>query len=444
MGVLVGSRIAGVLRGSGAALGGRGVALGAALITVPLIAKNLGPEEYGAFLAIQSIMAWIGLADLGIANQLTNLLSVALGRNEEDRAREGLASALALTLVIAAALLAIGVLAWPSIDWRHILGISSEELGREVALAAGISLILGTLELPLSLVDKVMLAARGGIAANLWTALGSLLSVVGLMIAAAVGPSLTLVVVVSFGVPIVVRSATNLWAFVHRWPELRPHVGQATRRSSRHLVEGARWFFIAQLASLLLYSTDNLIIASQLGASRVGAYGVTWKVLGVSQLFGAATFAYLWTAYSEAIGAGDKRWVKKFFRISIMANGITAVVVLTPLCIWAKDLIRVWAGEGNVPSTALVLWMAAWYLQAALALAISAFLNGTGRLRVQAWAGLATAIVNIALSFAWARSFGVEGVIAATVVSFLFCGLLPTGLVALQLHRRLGENLSQY
>ena len=82
------------------------------------------------------------------------------------------------------------------------------------------------------------------------------------------------------------------------------------------------------------------------------------------------------------------------------------------------------------------------YLLLAPGQMVSAFLNATGRVRVQAWAGLLAAILNVALSIWWARAHGVAGVIAATVVSYAAVALVPVSIVAARTVGRLREGRS--
>ena len=67
--------------------------------------------------------------------------------------------------------------------------------------------------------------------------------------------------------------------------------------------------------------------------------------------------------------------------------------------------------------------------------AIAAFLNGTGKIGVQAWAGVSSAAANIALSVVLGRTYGASGVIAATVLSDAGITLVPTGIVTVRTAR---------
>ena len=199
-------------------------------------------------------------------------------------------------------------------------------------------------------------------------------------------------------------------------------------------------FFLVQIAALVLYSTDNIIIARVLGAESVTSYSVTWSLLALTQILTTAAFPYLWAAYGEALARRDGAWVARMLRRSlILGTGVTAALLL-PLTLFGDTAVRLWAGPEAVPTRAVLYWMAAWNLVLAPAQAIAAFLNAAGKVDVQVWAGLATAFVNVVLSVWLARAYGPAGVIAATVVSYLAFAALPTAVVATRTLRGLRPN----
>ena len=69
------------------ALGGRGVTVILSLATVPLALGYLGPERFGIWLTISSVIALLALTDLGIGNGLLNAVTQAMARGDIPRAQ---------------------------------------------------------------------------------------------------------------------------------------------------------------------------------------------------------------------------------------------------------------------------------------------------------------------------------------------------------------------
>lgn len=74
------------------ALGSKGVAVAVSLISVPLTVGYLGPERYGVWVTIGSLLAWLTIADFGLNFGLTNHLSKAYGAEQPDTAQRHVAT----------------------------------------------------------------------------------------------------------------------------------------------------------------------------------------------------------------------------------------------------------------------------------------------------------------------------------------------------------------
>ena len=86
-------RYGAIVRGGATAVIAKLIAMGAALVSVPLTLHHLGAERYGLWATLFSIMSWLSLADLGLTNGLMNALSQAFAQQRRDLAREYVSSA---------------------------------------------------------------------------------------------------------------------------------------------------------------------------------------------------------------------------------------------------------------------------------------------------------------------------------------------------------------
>jgi len=74
------------------------------LAIIPLSLALLGTERYGLFLAVGSLVAWGGLADLGFAPGLVNVVARASGRDDREAIRRHISTAFAAYSALAAVL----------------------------------------------------------------------------------------------------------------------------------------------------------------------------------------------------------------------------------------------------------------------------------------------------------------------------------------------------
>jgi len=143
---------------------------------------------------------------------------------------------------------------------------------------------------------------------------------------------------------------------------------------------------------------------------------------------GLQTLAYpsLWPAYTEAFAQRDYDWIRKTLRSNFKFSFFTSLGIAIVLVIFAKPIIRVWAGAVAVPPFPLVIWMATWRLMLSTMLVGSCLLNATGHLKGMTIYGTITAILNLGLSIWLAKIYGITGVIAATAIAYAVASYIPT------------------
>ncbi len=62
-------------------------------VSVPLTLSYLGPERYGLWMTIGSVVTLLSFSDFGIGNGLVNAISEAHGKQDRELAREYVSSA---------------------------------------------------------------------------------------------------------------------------------------------------------------------------------------------------------------------------------------------------------------------------------------------------------------------------------------------------------------
>src|SRR5215469_29564 len=82
-----------IIQGIFSALANKGIAVLVSFISVPLTVRYLGAERYGAWVTISTAMAWLALADFGLSNSLTNVVSEGYATDNKEIAQASVAAA---------------------------------------------------------------------------------------------------------------------------------------------------------------------------------------------------------------------------------------------------------------------------------------------------------------------------------------------------------------
>lgn len=406
-------------------LAGRSVGLLITFLSLPLTVSYLGPERFGVWATITTIMAWLNLADLGFGNSVTNALSAALGRGDVPQARRVVSTGFWLLTLMSLVLFPVGYLVGGSLEWSSWLGISAELAQTEARPALAAAGVISLIAFPFSLVTRILDAHQEGARTNYWMMAGNIASLAGLVVGTSLQANLPTLVAAVWGPQMIVSLSAAVWLFAKHKPHLRPQLEHATQGEASELWRIGSQFFIVQLNGILLFQTDNVIIAHFLGASAVTPYNVTWRLFTYAGLVTALFNGALWPAYAEAYSRRDGAWIRRTFNRSLWATFVLTTLLAGLLVGIGEWFIRHWAGPEAVPPFAVIAWMGLWSVISAVMGACASLANATGHLRGQMICGLLAALLNLALSIVLIETHGLPGVIAATVIAYAVCVIVP-------------------
>ncbi len=414
-----------IAQGLFSGLASRGVAVAVSFISVPLTVKYLGAERYGAWVTISAVIAWIAIADLGLSSSLTNAVSEGYALDRRDVAQGYVAAAFWSLAGVAAILTLVFFSLWHKVPWDRVLNVQTLRARAEVTPAVAVAFTIFALNFPFSLVARIYGAYQEVAVANSWSAAGNVLGLLALISVTQLQGGLVSLVIAVSGAVLLVNVISAIWVFGWSKPWLRPRPDLVTWSALKRLTRVGGMFFVIQIAALVLFQTDNLIIAHYLGAAAVTPYSVTWRLFTYTMIFQLLAGPSYWPAYAEAFTRGDRTWVRRSFRMNLKITFISTALLGLPLVLLGRRIIEKWAGTAAVPSSSLLFWMGIWSVIYATTCAQSCILASSSRLRGQMIYSIAAAGVNIALSIIMVQKMGVTGAILGTIAAYLVCILVP-------------------
>jgi O-antigen/teichoic acid export membrane protein len=390
------------------------------LVSVPLTVHYLGPERYGIWLTIGSVLTWMALTDFGLAgNALVNVLSDAYGKDDRALARQYASSAF-WTLMGVSALVGIALFfLFGSIPWRAVFHVSEAVSRSELDRACAWSLLFFVLGFPLSLLTSVYSAYQDGAVGNLWTIASNFAALLALVIVTRFHGGLPALVLAIAGTRMVIAFANFYTAFFRRYPWLAPSPAAVRLDRVKELLSLGSKYMVTQLAALGIYQSQPMIITQILGPSYVVIFLVAQKMITLPNdlvFIGTAPFI---AAYGEGKTRGDWAWIKGAFKKSLAASVLFGVPVTIAVAAFAKPVIRVWAGAAVVPDTPVILGLAGYTLICVCMLPVGQLLTGLGRADILASSLTLCAIATIGSGIVLARPLGLGGVAIAMALSKL-------------------------
>lgn len=398
------------------------VTWGVQALLVPLLLHRLGRDAFGLYATLTSLAGYFALLTFGSALTVPRYVAQHAARNDRAGLNAFASTYLTLHVGIALAGLAIAAAAMPVLASRLEVPLGLQPLvSRAWMLVAGawaLGLVGGLCQSFLNGLGDVGLA-------NVVNSVRTVMTLLAAWAAIESGGGLTRVLAALL-VSSLLGTVVAFAIVRHRRPDIRMDIGATDRAILRETLRPAAWYFLMQVAALVVTGTDNLIIGSTLGVGEVAGYAVAFQLWAMS-------LALLWAGV-DALQPFVTKWdveqdhdrlrtaYLKATAFSVAGAGVFALV----LVLAGQRVIALWVGD-TVTIDRRVLFVFAGMLLTATPIHTAALvLAGMGKHRRVALGGAAEAVLNIVISLILVRSLGVLGVALGTLLS----GLLTNAWIA--------------
>ena len=418
------------------ALGAAGNMLSMALVS-PVVIRNLGPEGYGVWTMVFSLVSYSAFFDLGSRPALIHYTALLHGKSRSREISDLLNSVIAYYCIGAFALTCCGLAIAPYAPALFSVSPSySDEFSALVCLVGGMAALgLNPFNACLEGLQRFDISVK----------------IYVVMLLARVFGSLT-VLLMGFGiVPLaMVYVGGQVLTVVLGWiacrrllPSFRLRPRLRGPSELREMASYAYQSAFVSIAGLILSHSAPLIIGHLMSASAVGFFGLPYRLMQYSGDIVVRTGNV--TATNLVTSAASRDW-GKLVSVSVVANRL-GVIVYAPIVIFLATLgepfLALWVGrEYAEKSSTLVLILV---ISSAISIGgqfhSSAVLFALKRQRLYGVALMLEAAVSVGAMFYLIPRFGLQGGAIAVAVPMV---ILRAGYVPWALCRRLDYSIVRY
>jgi O-antigen/teichoic acid export membrane protein len=395
----------------------RGLNIGIGLLLIPLIIRYLGASRYGIWITLSSIIGWFGFFDIGLGNGLRNKLTEALVLEKKELARVYVSTTYAILSIIIGIVVIVFYIVNPFINWTVILNANENLIPKgELSLLALIVFTFFSIQFVLKLITTVLTSDQMPAKASIFDLLGKILSLslIFFLTRTTKGSLLYLGIIMS-STPIFVLVLSSLWFYNTKYRSIKPSWKFVQFNKAKDLFNLGAKFFIIQIAVILLYQTDTIIISQLFGPEQVTPYNIAFQYFSVLMMGFSILISPFWSAFTEAWTIRDMDWIKKIMRKLSTVWKVVFIASIVML-VFSKNIYRVWIGDSVSISYSMSALVGIWILINIWNSIFSQFLNGVGRLKLQLYLGIFAAVLNIPLSIFLGKNIGILGVILASII----------------------------
>jgi O-antigen/teichoic acid export membrane protein len=402
----------------------RGLSVAINLLMVPVTLSYLNNTRYGIWMTLTSVVAWMTMFDVGLANGLRNKLAEALAIKDYKAAKKYVSTSYAMLTILVAIILLLFYAANYWIDWTAILNTNKSyynELNQLVLIVItlfGIKFVLATISIIATADQKPALG-------SLFDVIGNAIALLLILLLIYTGKSS----LISFGwvmmlTPVIIYVVVSIVLFSTKYKFLRPGFSSIEMKYAKDLIGLGLQFFIIQIAVVVIFQTGNILISQFFSPAEVTPYNIIFKYYSMLTMVWGIVMAPLWSAFTHALAQKDYKWIENTVKkLNIMM--LPTFVIVIVMAFAAPYVIKLWTGD-KVKVLPLMSWVFAVYTIISIWNNIYAyFLNGISKNRIQIITSVVASIINIPLAIFFIRymHMGSEGIVLAMALSLMIFSL---------------------
>lgn len=392
------------------------ISMGLSLITAPLILQCLGEEKYGVWASLLGIVSWIYYFDLGLGGGLQIKLSTALAQNRNEDANKYVGTAYAFLSMVAGIGFVLGVTLFLIIDIPEVFHFDT--IGENVTLVLIVALFFACVNFVAKLVDNILNATQNVGYVGLFGLITKLLWIGVLILYKVTGNSYLIWFAIAEGAVNFTKNIIETLYVRIRFPQFKGAFKMIEKSYARDIMNFGILLFINNIGSLVLNTTDNLVISRYFGAADVTPYSFCQKFFNIILTVFVAAVSPYFTAFTAAYAQNNGDWMERTLKKLWKVWGLFLIFSIIG-CLIFRPFSVVWLRkELNYPA-GLDLLFAGYYILLMFGYTVSSFVNATYQTKKIIIPTLIGTIVNIPVSIWLAvnAEMGLNGVVLGSIVS---------------------------
>ncbi len=398
-------------------LGRGGATAIVALFLPPLLVRHMSSSEYGAWVLVLQVAAYVSYLDFGLQTAVGRYVAYATEKSDFEQ-RDSVFSTAFAALVAAAALslilLVAAVAALPSVF--PTIPADTIPMMRWALLILGVSLALG---LPASAFNAVFIGVQRNEIPALVIGGARLVSAAGVVVAAFAGKSIVIMAAI-MALTNVLSYGVQYWAMRRAVPDLQFELSLVRRSTANELLAYCFGLTIMSFSMLLITGLD-LIFVGRFQFTAVTPYSVAASLIAF--ISGGAS-AVLTAMLPHAAALHARQDPKALGRLVIISTKVGMILLIftgIPPLIYAAPILRAWIGQQYVETgyPILVILLIANMIRL-VGMPYAVILVSAGQQQFIKISPLTEGISNLLASLILGLMFGAIGVALGTMVGSIF------------------------
>ena len=204
-----------------------------------------------------------------------------------------------------------------------------------------------------------------------------------------------------------------------RYPFIKNNRSLLSKDDKKGIFNNLGSVFLYKVSSVLINSTDNLIISKMVGTIYVGYYANYLTIINTASSYISITFSSLTASIGNLMVKEDENKQIHVFKEIQVLSAWFAIVIVTFVYLLINDFITIWLVNNFLLDNLTVIAIGVNFLLLCVLNPIWIFREAAGIYRKTKYIMLICAILNIGLSIVLGKLIGLSGILFASAIAKL-------------------------
>ncbi len=389
------------------------------IAAAPFLVHRLGLDLYGIWMLVGALTGTVGIFSLGLGDATIKYVSTYRGRNDFAGVIRTVRGTLTISLLLGGITAVVVVLGAPLLV-RGVFKVRPADYWTAVR-----TFQIGGVVLFLRSIDSVFASTLRGFEKYgppvKFTVIVRVLTIASAVLLVAFGFGVVAIMLatlgaVAIGVLLQAREVGRVIPGISFWPT-------ADRRTWQEIFGFGFYTWVQSIGGMIFSHVDRLLVGGFLGTAAVAYYTICVQLTQPVHSFVAAAFNFLFPHISTKHEAGQRKGLKRVYRLAVAVNVALVVLLSLPLLVFGKAILTLWMGADFAGhSYHLLSVLAVAFAILAMNVVPHFALLGLGKIRFVSMVNLAGGVLSFAAAAVLIPFIGMTG----AAVGRLFYGPMIT------------------
>lgn len=382
---------------------------------VPLVLKYLGVEEYGVWITLSTIIAWLSFFDIGLGNGLRNKYAEAKALNKLEDINIYVSTTFYILSILSASIFFLVLFLDQFINWSSILAAPTY-LEQEIRIL--VIFVIGTfcVRFVLNLVSILLIADQEPAIVAILNLASNLFSLIGAYIFGELGWTSLL----NFGICLSISQFLPFLLafciyFSNKYKNIIPRLKYFKKDSINIIFSLGIKYFLIQITGLVLFQTNNVIIAHMCSMKDVTIFNISYKYMNIIYILFITVLSPLWSASTDAYVKNDLIWIKRWMK-RLMSFWWLMIFLGLIMVILSPFVFKFWLNNEVENDYILLLLLLVYFGSLTRTSMYRYFMNGIGKIKLQFYVTTFQAILHLPTAFFLGKLFGMYGILISMII----------------------------